>query len=102
MFYTKPMQEATIQLGVWGTIVAAKDPTEKGWFVKIDAKTGKTGIYILTVESLDGNGQVYDAWVEKVEGLNSFFREGGWSVEWFDAATSSQIDKTMDQKHVKL
>jgi hypothetical protein len=73
---------ARIPIETLGKILAGE---ERDRYVKVMSDKEHTdGFLILTGESRDlKNG--YDNWVENEAGLEKYFRESNWLVEWLDS-----------------
>jgi len=71
---------ARIEIGRLGRIIAGKN---QGEYVKVedDSNGGTGGFYVLT--SGDKTPALcFDDWVADRAGLEGYFRESGWEVEW--------------------
>lgn len=71
-----------IKIGALGRIVAGVDA---GRFVEIvDDADSTGGFLILSHENADRSGNGFDDWVESMMGLEVYFAEAGWEIEWLE------------------
>jgi hypothetical protein len=67
-----------VLIGVTGMIVSPAD--KHGWFVKVEDDSQNTGGYLILEWEDQGTG--FDSWVENRAGVDRFFRECAWMMEW--------------------
>ena len=72
----------TIPLEKIGCITSGPE-TGKFILVRDDRKrTGGFLIFQSSASDIFSAPEIFDFWIEKFEGLDSFFLESGWNVEW--------------------
>jgi hypothetical protein len=69
-----------IEVGKKGRIVSG---LKAGGFVYVEDDTENTGGYLVHTATSPDFQDGFDGWVEK-EGLEQYFNEAQWEIEWLD------------------
>jgi hypothetical protein len=70
-----------VPVGVVGTIVSCGE--RFGWSVKVEDDSQNTSGFLI-LEWRNNPREAFDSWVENREGVDRFFQECGWEVDWSD------------------
>jgi hypothetical protein len=71
---------ADIKLGTMGRIL---EGDEEGRFVEVQDDSDRTGGFLIfTYADAARSPEVFDGWVADLEGVERYFRESGWRVDW--------------------
>jgi hypothetical protein len=70
-----------IPIGKKGRI---KNGVEAGQFVYVEDNLEQTGGFLIHTAPTSDCETGMDDWVDK-EGLEQFFKESGWQIDWFDS-----------------
>lgn len=70
-----------VKLDCLGEII---EGDEKGAFVKILDDSESTGGYLIITSDEKTFERGYDNWVESWQGLEEYFKESNWVINWID------------------
>jgi hypothetical protein len=74
----------TVRIQTLGRITAGK---ERGRVVEVEDDSANTGGYLIfTYADSDRSPEVFDAWVESLGAVQTYFDGFGWEIEWLEPA----------------